>query len=170
MISKKSIIPGIAILVVGGSLLGATTLAYAETPNTPFSGLAQAIASKFNLNQTDVQNEINSFMQQHRADMTKNMQDREKVRLDKLVTAGKITSDQETAIINEYTSLRDKYGPGAMQGKTLQQRIQAKSDERNELIAWAKAQGIDQKYVLPFGGMRHADKWNQPTATPSSSQ
>ena len=166
----KKLIPAIAVLVVGGSLLGATTLAFAQTGNTPLSGLAQSIASKFNLNQSDVQNQINSYMQQHKADMQKTMQDRQKARLDALVTQGKITSAQETAILNEFASLQTKYGPSAMQGKTAAEKVQARKDEKTELTAWATSQGINTSYVLPFGmgGMRGHGGWkNNTTPTPT---
>jgi len=166
----KKLIPAIAVLVVGGSLLGATTLAFAQSGDTPLSGLAQSIASKFNLNQSDVQSEINSYMQQHKTNMQKTMQDRQKARLDDLVTQGKITSAQETAILNEYASLQSQYGPSALQGKTMAQRLQARKDEKLALTTWANAQGINTEYVLPMGmgGMRgHGGRKNTTTPTPT---
>jgi len=163
---KKSFVPAIAILVVGGSLLGTSTLVYAESQNPQLTGLAQALASKFHLNQSDVQTEISSYIQQHKDDLQQKMADRQKARLDTLVSQGKITTAQETAILNEYKTLQTQYGPAALTGKTFAQKIQAKKDERNALTTWANSQGIDPQYVLPFEGLRKRGAGNQLTPTP----
>lgn len=123
--NKKLILP--IVLVGATGIVGLTVLGVpnvnAQTTN-PFSGLAQAIAQKFNLNQTDVQDEINSYMQTQKQNMLKG-------RLDKLVSAGKITGNEETAILNE---LATKPKPSDFQ-------------------AWLKSQNIDPK-TIGFGGFR----------------
>jgi hypothetical protein len=86
------------------------------------------------------------------------MQTREKQRLDKLVSSGKITAGQETAILAEFVTLQaqDKTNPKNMQ---------------NDWKIWATANGIDPTLVMPFGGMggrtdRGFGKRPTPTPTP----
>jgi len=159
MLSKKILVPVFAIVIAGSTLVGVSAIAHAQTGTTPFAGLAQAIASKFNLNQSDVQSAITSYMQQ-------NMQNRQKNRLDKLVSAGKITSAQETAILAELATLQSQYSPSSFQGMTQAQRQQAMQDRKNALTTWANAQGINPAYVMPFG-MGHRGRWHKPTGTPT---
>lgn len=159
MIKKTIMIPVIAVAASGIILLGATQLVHAQTSNTPFSGLAQAIAQKFNLNQTDVQNVINQQMQT-------NMQTRVQNRLDQLVKDGKITSAQEQAIISEMAKIKSEYDTAAFKTMTADQRKQSLQKMRDEINAWAKSQGIDIKYVtMPRFSMWHRGWMNQPTVT-----
>ena len=84
--------------------------------------------------------------------MMQNRQDREKKRLDDLVSQGKITSEQETAIINELKSLKDKYKLGQNTQETLEQRKADMESFQKDLKAWADSQKIDIKLIEPFGG------------------
>jgi chorismate mutase len=167
--NKKIFIPVLTVIVAGSVLLGVTTAVFAQTGKTPFGGLALALATKFNLNQADVQSFLNTYMQQNRQQGQKN-------RYDQLVSQGKITSAQETAILNELATLKGQADPATMKNMTQAQRQQAFQTQKDTLTAWAKAQGIDPQYVLPFGGMgtRGAGGngsrggWNKPTATPTT--
>jgi len=167
MISKKILIPVFAVVVGGGSLLGVSSLVHAQSGSTPFSGLAQSIAQKFNVNQTDVQSVIDSYMQQQKQTMTQNMQKRLQNRLDQEVQQGSITSAQETAILNELSSLQSQFGPSALKSMTQQQRQQAFQTEQSDLKSWAQSQGISLS-LIPFGfGMGHGRFMHKPTPTPT---
>ena len=167
MISKKILIPVFAIVVGGGSLLGVSSLVHAQSGTTPFSGLAQSIAQKFNLNQTDVQSVIDSYMQQQKQTMTQNMQKRLQNRLDQEVQQGKITSAQETAILKELSSLQSQFSPSALKSMTQQQRQQAFQTEKNDLNSWAQSQGISLS-LIPFGfGIGHGRFIHKPMPTPT---
>jgi len=84
----------------------------------------------------------------------------EKTRLDALVTAGKITSDQETAIINELAALKTKYSATSMSGLTPAQRKTQMTARRDEIVAWAKSQGIDSSYIMGgFGIGEEVQEW-----------
>lgn len=171
MPSKKLLIPVVAVIVGGSALLGVSAVANAQAGNSPFFGLAQEIASKFNLNSSDVQNTISTYMQQQHANMMQNRQQFLKNKLDQEVSAGKITSDQETAILNELTTLKNKYniGPGNFKSMTQTQRQQAMQNMQNDLKSWTQSNGINLSLIPGFGmGMHRGWRFgNHPTATPT---
>ncbi len=157
----------VAILAAGGILFGVSmAAANAQSFNT-FPGLAQTIANKFNLNQSDVQTLINAYAQQQQQKRLQNLEQIQQKRLDNLVSQGKITSTQETAIINELNALRSQYGPSALKNLTQQQRRQALQARKNALTQWANSQGISLKYILPMRmGMLWRGAKTSPTPTP----
>lgn len=167
MISKKILIPVFAVVIGGGSLLGVSSLVHAQTGTGPLSGLAQSIASKFGLSQSDVQSVINTYMQQQRQTMMQNMQQRLQNKLNTEVQQNKITSGQETAIFNELSTLKNQFNPGTFKLMTQQQRQQAFKTEKNDLQSWAQSQGIKVS-LIPFGfGMGHGRFGHRPMPTVS---
>ena len=85
--------------------------------------------------------------------MQANMQQREKSRLDKLVSQGQITTDQENLILSKQQELQNNRQN--WKNLTSDQRKTAMQQERTDLQNWAKSNNIDPKYILGFGmGMR----------------
>jgi hypothetical protein len=167
MLSQKVLIPVFAVIVGGGSLLGLSTLVHAQSGKTPFSGLAQAVAQKFNLNQSDVQSVINSYMQQQKQKMRQNMQLRLQNRLNQEVQQGELTSSQEASIVSELSTLKSQSNPGSFKSMTPQQRQQAFQTQQNDLKSWAQSQGINLS-LIPFGfGRGHGGFGHRPTPTPT---
>lgn len=182
--TKRKIFSVIAAFLMFGTTVSTVIPAYAASPTGGggnfFSGLIQFIAQKFGLDQ----NQVKSAVQQYSAQNKKVMptpdpakaQAMEKTRLDKLVTAGKITSGQETAIINELAALRLKYP--ATSGETPQVRKQNFQDMQNDWKTWAQSNGIDPTLIMPgpgfggpgamrmHGGFRGKRNWVTPTPTP----
>lgn len=114
MITKKLILPIVAIVAAGGILTFSVSKVNAQT-NTPMSGLVQMIASKFNLDQTQVQTVVDQYHQTEKGNRGTEMKNQED-RLAKLVTEGKITEAQKQAIIAEITTVR---GEGKHQGRSF---------------------------------------------------
>jgi hypothetical protein len=167
MISKKILIPAFAIIIGGGSLLGVSSLVHAQSGSGPFSGLAQTIASKFGLSQSDVQSAINTYMQQQRKTMMQNMQQRLQNKLNQEEQQGQITTGQESAILTELSSLKSQFNPSSFKSMTQQQRQQAFQTEKNNLQSWAQSQGINMS-LIPFGfGMGHGRFGHRPNVTPT---
>jgi len=143
------------LFVVPSALAQSTT----TTNNKPnfFQGLITFIEQKFGLNKDQVTAAVNDYKNQVKATITPRptltpdqIQAQEKTRLDKLVTAGKITGDQETAILNELATLRTKYNLSGLTGTQRKTQMQAM---QTELKTWATANNINLAYVMGFGGM-----------------
>lgn len=162
MNNKKVLLPVFVILIASGIFFIGSQLVNAQADS---SGLAAAIASKFNLKEADVQNVITAYTKQQQARMQQTMKQRQKSHLDSLVSQGKITSDQETQILQELARFQSHYSPSTMQSMTQTQRQQARQNEINTLTQWANSNGINPQYVLPFGG--HRGGWNKLMVSPA---
>lgn len=179
---KKKIVSTAAVLFITLTPMVATVPAYAADTNTItnhnfFQGLVDFLSQRFGLDKTQVQSAVNEYHTQQMQNRQQKMQDNEKKRLDKLVSEGKITSSQEQAIITELQNLRTKYSPDSFKGLTPDQRKQRFQDMQNEITSWAKSQGIDPKYVMPFPGMGmgmrmgfRMGKWAANHPTPTTTQ
>lgn len=154
---KHKLFTILSLLSLTSSALFVTAPAYAQGTSGGggnfFSGFVDFIAQKLGLEKTQVQNVVNEYKTQQKSKMMQNRQDREKKRLDDLVSQGKITSEQETAIINELKSLKDKYKVGQNTQETLEQRKADMESFQKDLKTWADSQKIDIKLIEPFGGI-----------------
>ena len=159
---KQKITIALTILTVLTTALFVTPMAFAQsstTNNKPnfFQGLITFIEGKFGLNKDQVTAAVSKYKSQVKATITPRptltpdqIQTQEKTRLDKLMTAGKITSDQETAILNELASLSTKYNLSGLTGTQRKTQIQAM---QAELKTWATNNNINLAYVMQFGRM-----------------
>jgi len=168
---KNKLFSTVAGILVVSSVLAVSAPAYASNGffgGNFFSGFVNFFAQKFGLSTTQVQDAIT----QYKASITPTpMQNREKAQLDKLVSSGKITSAQETAILTELATLQSQYP--FTQGETQAQRQTNMQNMQSAWKTWATANGIDPMLVKPFGGMgggrgfgRGRGNW-KPTPTPT---
>lgn len=167
MPTRRKILPVTLATVFGLSVMLSALPVYAQTPTqTPtkvafFDGLVKFIADKFNLDQEQVKSAINEYQASHQAEMQKKREIEMKSRLDQLVKDGKITQEQETAIIAEMKVLQDKYKVGTKDSMSPQDHKAQFDAMREEIQAWSKEHNIDAKYLMPgFSGkvkmgMRH---------------
>lgn len=164
MLQKKIIIPLATLVLVGGTLF-VTPSAYAQTQtqtvekDTFFSGLVQFISDKLGVDKAKVQSAVDEYAQQHKGEMKfhhvmnqDEMKKKNEQRLDALVSAGKITADQKTAILKKLDEVHAKYNPESMKDKSPEEMKSQMDAMQAELKAWAKDQGIDESYVMSFGG------------------
>ena len=153
MISKKILLPALAVsAIIGASYFGINQV-QAQASDNPFSGLVQKISQKFNLDQTQVQTVFDDYRNEQKQNRQQNMQQREQDRLTQLVKDGKITEDQKNAIIAELASLREKYKPENFKDMTADQRKQQFQNQQDEIKAWAQGQNIDLSLLKPGFGM-----------------
>jgi len=159
---KQKITITLAILTVLTTALLVTPMAFAANGSTTskpnfFQGLIQFIEQKFGLNQAQVQTAVNQYKAQVKATITPRptltpdqIQAQEKARLDKLVSSGKITSAQETLILNELSTLNGQYPLTGLTGTQRRTQMQAM---QTAFKAWATSNNINLAYIPMFGGM-----------------
>ncbi|MGA2967695.1 MAG: hypothetical protein ABSD69_00790 [Candidatus Levyibacteriota bacterium] len=160
--NKQKITVGLTILTLVTTALFIAPSAFAQstTGNNHlnfFQGLIQFIEQKFGLSQPQVQSAVNQYKSQVKATIRPRptltpaqIQAQEQTRLDKLVSSGKITSAQESAILAELSALNSQYPLAGLTGTQRRTQMQAM---QATLKAWAQSQGININYVMPFAGM-----------------
>ena len=127
----------------------------AARPN-PMAQVVSAIASKFNLNPTDVQTVVDGVMQTQHTNMQAKMQADSAARIKAAVTAGTLTqakADLITAKIVELQAARQNE-QAADKNLTPQQRKANMTAQKTALDAWATANGLskdDLKFLAPGG-------------------
>jgi hypothetical protein len=171
---KRKYIMAAAIMIFCAACAGVGA-AYADeviAKNNATSGLISAIASKFNLNQSDVQavfDEQRSKMAADRqakmVEMETKRQEEFTVRLSGLVTAGKLTHAQADAIKTKNAELKaareaNKADMESIKNKTADERQAAMEaqktkmeTERAALKKWASDNSIPEEYISMAGFM-----------------
>lgn len=138
-LNKSLLITAMAVIATATVGLSASAFAASNSSHGQPS-LVQAIADKFHLNKSEVQ----QVFDQNRADHEQDRQQKLKERLDQAVKDGKLTQDQETKLLTEMQTLHD------------QQKSSTQTDKRADMKAvhdqleqWAKDNGIDLSQVMP---------------------
>lgn len=143
---KKALIASIATAGVAASVLvGGVTFAQTATQTTnPSANLAQAIASKFNLNKDDVAKVIEEQHQSHMND-----------RLTQAVKDGKLTEDQKNKIVAKHAEMKPKFE--AARAETDDAKRKAAMDAlHKEMQQWAKENNIPKGFgMMGPGGRGH---------------
>ncbi len=145
---KKQLIAAGLVATIGIAGLGAGA-ANAETSASastdPMSGLVDKIASKFNLNKTEVQ----QVFDEQKTAMHAEREQKVKDQVAKLVTDGKITTAQADAINAKRAELEKEReaNKDSFKDKTEEERKAEKDKRKTELETWAKEQGISTDYL-----------------------
>lgn len=142
-----------ATIGIAGLGAGAASAATnnSATKTDPMSSLVDKIASKFNLNKTEVQ----QVFDEQRTAMETEREQTAKDRLAQLVKDGKLTQAQADAITAKRAELQKQReaNKDSFKDKTEAERKAEMDKRKTELEAWAKQQGIDTKYLrLVMGG------------------
>jgi len=175
---KNFLMSLIVLMLVVGALFSVTPV-YAQDRGSSgninfFQRLVQFITEKFGLDKTQVQTAMEEF-KQDKPEITprptsatpmptmsqEDLEAQQKKRLDSLVEQGKITSDQETAILAELETLRTKYSPDSMKDLTQEERKSQMEAMQKELKTWTEEKGIDISYVSMFGPGEFGEKDRQ---------
>lgn len=150
-ISTMLVAGGIALGLAGASA-GAIHAASTNT-NSPMGNLVNAIASKFNLNPSDVQQVFDQQHAQMEAQHLQNFKDQ----LSLAVKDGKLTQDQMDKILAKQQELKTQADSNktAFEGKTPQEIRTLIEAQRTALDQWAKDNNIPTQYLrFGFGGGR----------------
>lgn len=149
----------IAGLVAGIATAGVTGVGIANAATTsttstnPMSSLVDAIASKFNLNKSDVQ----AVFDAQRTQMQAEREAQIKEEVAQLVTDGKITQAQADKINAKRAELQKKREANKDSTKTREEMKTEMDAKKTELEQWAKDNGISTDYLryVMGGGRGH---------------
>ncbi|MBI5044426.1 MAG: hypothetical protein HZC02_00690 [Candidatus Levybacteria bacterium] len=146
---KKPAIVIAVITILGTGLFLSRPVFADDTAIDPVSSLVQKLADRFGLNKSDVK----AVFDEHKKEMVDKMQDKNEERLSQLVTEGKITVEQKTLILNKMKELQDRREASKDSFKDLSadERKAKMQEQKTALENWAKENGIDLKYLMPFG-------------------
>jgi competence protein ComGC len=141
---KKSLVAAAALASVGSAGVIGTQAVLAETNNSnsdPMSSLVDKLASKFNLNKSEVQKVFDEQRSAHEAERDAKVSER----LQKLVDDGTITAEQKTKIEAKIKELKEEREANRDSMKDLsdEERKTKMDEKRTELENWAKENGVD---------------------------
>lgn len=141
-------------LILAGSLvtIAVSTLgvgAVSASQNSKKDDLVSKIASHFNLNKDEVQN----VFDENRAEHQEERQAKREERLTSAVESGKLTEDQKTKILAKMEENRAFFE--SLKDMSPAERKAAQNKHKAEMEAWAKENGIDNKWAKPGRGERH---------------
>ncbi|MBU6141729.1 hypothetical protein KGO95_01240 [Patescibacteria group bacterium] len=137
------------------------------------SGIVAAIAQKFNVNPSDVQQVVDQQLARQKTQAMTARPQSIADRLAQAVTDGKLTQAQATLIQNEEASVKTQMA--ALQGKTGTDLRTAMGQIMTSLKQWAADNNIPQQYLMfgsgrPQMGRGHGmGKGHAPSAPTSSS-
>lgn len=149
--NKKTVLTVIAVTVLGASAFGATS-AFANdntSANDGVNTLVQKIATKFGLKQSDVQAVFDEARTERQKEMEKKYEDQ----LNTYVSEGKITDAQKNLILAKHAEMKTQREANRDDFRNLTQteRKNLMETRKTELENWAKENGIDLQYLMPFG-------------------
>jgi hypothetical protein len=142
-----------ALLPVFALALLAGGITYASANSTdnknPFNKIATAIATKFNLNATDVQTVIDDTMKAELAEMEKNRPDR----LAQAVTDGKLTQAQADLIKAKQEEVKTtmESQKDTTKNMTQAEREAAMKTQTETLKQWVTDNNIPKEYIMFLG-------------------
>lgn len=135
---KSRIFALLGVILVSGGLFGASQ---AQANNNHASFIEQ-LAQKLGIEQSKVQQAVDEIKQDNKSQMQTRFNDT----LDQAVKDGKITEAQKQLILQKRQELQNIKANS--KDMTPQQRRQAMQNQKQKLDDWAKANGIDLKYLF----------------------
>ena len=154
--TKKTKIIAASIISIGLATAGFGAVKAASNPQGPMNGLVQAIAKKFNLNASDVQQVLDQQRSQmeteRQAERAKTDAQRQQEFTDKIkqaVTGGKLTQAQADLIIAKKAELEVQ--KTSLEEKTREERQTIMKQQMDSLKKWISDNNIPQEYC-PFVG------------------
>lgn len=133
-----------AAVLIGGTVFAATNQTSASSD--PNSSLISAVATKFNLKESDVK----AVFDEQRAKQQQARENKVKEEISQLVSNKKLTQEQANKIIAKRAELaKERQANKADKSNTTQTDHEAK---KSELKKWLSDNGIDSNYVYLLTG------------------
>ena len=143
---KQGLLVSGAILGVGAASFGTIGLAHAATSidTNPEQSIVEKLASKFGLNQDEVQ----SVFDESRSEREAEHEARIAEELAELVSEGKLTEEQVEALKTKSAEIKSEReaDKDSMKDKTEDERKSIMESKRTELDQWLSDNGIDEEY------------------------
>ena len=157
-LSKKFVATGASLAVIASTVAGVGLVSAASNDNG--NTLVDKIATKFNLNKTDVQQVFDQNREEHRAEMKAKAEEK----LAQAVKDGKLTQAQADHIKSVEKEIGDIIG-NKKPGELDQSTRDAIKSKRDDLKKWTDEQGIKLRSFMfgPHGhgrGGHHQDQDN----------
>jgi hypothetical protein len=140
-----AVLPLMFSAIMGAAYVGADTT---DTSN-PMSDLVTAIAKKFNLNSSDVQ----QVFDEQKVRIESKIQVEFANRIIQAVSGGKLTQDQADKIMAKKTELEVQ--KTSLEGKSREERRSAIKAQMDSLKQWATDNNIPREYIPFIGGRGH---------------
>ena len=142
--STKFLIPTLAltILSVAGAVGISTVSAHGFGRGEGRDSFTQSLSEKFNLNE----GEVNSFLEEKQVARQEERKTEREEHLSGLVSEGKLTGDQKTAMINkmEENQAEKQQNRDQFKDMTREERQAERQEHRDEMDQWFEEQGIDK--------------------------
>ncbi len=154
--SKKYIIVPIAALgLIAVLALGSVDTVNAYGTRNRRSGLSESIASRFGLDQTQVEETMDEYHQGQMGERHEEMQARLEEKLEQAVSEGNLTEAQRYAILEKHEDMEERMQEIHDQDLSRDEMHELKADVHEEMQAWAEENGIDFETFMSVGnGMR----------------
>lgn len=136
--------------ILGTGLAASGFTAYAATtpnPNGPMTNLVQAIAQRFNLNSTDVEQVVEDTMASNRALRMAEQETAYQDRLNKALSLGKLTQEQVNKLLERHQTVKAERE--SLAGKTGDELRNALKTIQTENQTWAKDNNIPIEFLGP---------------------
>lgn len=154
------------LTLLGGGVLGTAVISNADTTTTNaekpqfMSNIVVAIATKFGLNQAEVQAVFDSEMTKQRTEMEAKMKEAFTTRINTAVAEGKLTQAQADLIFAKKIELEAKLESVRSSGtKPAKEEMEA---EITNIKTWAETNNIPKEYLMfkfrMHGGKGFGDK------------
>lgn len=147
-VSKKIMLPALALALGVGVITASAHVVQAATDSNTLS-LPQRVAERFGLEQSEVEAVFDEFRDERHQEMKSHFEEK----LSTLVTEGKLTEEQKSAILAKKEELWTEHQ--TLHSLSPEERKAFVDTEREELKAWAQAQGIDWEAIF---GELHPEK------------
>jgi len=141
--AKKALLVTGATTIVGLASFAGVANAATSSSSTGNDSLVNKIATKFNLNKSDVQAVFDQDRSEHEAERQQKLEDR----LSQAVSDGKITSDQKDQILSKLKELQTYRD--SIKDKSASERRSLMKAKMDELQQWAKDSNLSN--YVPFG-------------------
>ena len=132
---------GALALMAGVYGIGTT---YAQD-NDAHSSLIQKLASKFGVEEAEVESVFN----EHRQEMQTEREAKFSAKLDEAVEAGEITAEQKQAILDKHEEMRSKHEE--LKDLSQEERREKMKGLKDEMRDWAEENDIDMRDIAPKG-------------------